>query len=467
MNEELKAAFEAASQGHVFKWWDELGERQRRRMTRQLEKIDLGRLAEMRAAKEALKQPKQRNLSPAPAFALSDEQFPYALANAARAMVPQGEKELRNGRVAVLLVAGGQGTRLGFDGPKGCYEVLPLSGMTLFEVFARKLRRVGVEYGRTPPLYVMVGNHNEAATRDFFEQHEFFGLNEDDVKFFAQGEMPALDADGKLVMEHKDAPFTGPDGHGCVVQALHDKGMLADMRERGIRVISYIQVDNLQVPVADPAFIGLHLSEGAEVSLKVVRKEDPGERVGIFCHDDGVPCIVEYTEFSDEQANERGDDGRLKYWQGSIAVHLLGVDFLMRLAERGTDLPLHAAHKKVPYVDDQGNEIKPDEPNAWKFERFVFDVIPMASNVVCLEVPREEQFLPLKNADGPFGPEGVRQSYQDYWAKAVEQALGKRPPQIEVDPLVAENARDLIEQLVNSQAAKSWDLAKPLHITKL
>ena len=464
--DELKARFEAAGQGHVFHWWDELGERARRRLTRQLEMVDLTRLPEMQSCIEALKSPKARNLSPAPGFELADESFPYLPHDAARALIPQGEKELRDGRVGVLLVAGGQGTRLGFDGPKGCYQILPLTGMTLFEVFARKLQRIGREYGQTPPLYVMVGNHNESATRNFWQDNNYFGLEPDDVLFFAQGEMPALDDDGKLVMAAKDTLFTGPDGHGGVLRALHGKGMLEDMRRRGVRLLSYLQVDNLQTPVADTAFIGLHLGEGAEVSLKVVRKNEPNERVGVYCFDDGVPGIVEYSEFSEQQAAERAEDGRLRYWQGSIAVHLFGVDFLMRLIQRSTDLPLHAAHKKVPHIDADGNAVEPTEPNAFKFERFVFDTIPMANNVVCLEVPRDEQFLPLKNAEGPHGPEGVRQSYQDYFGNAVKIALGTKPPQIEVDPAIAENARDLIEHLTYNEATKSWDLTKPLHITE-
>ena len=461
MEDALRNSFQAAGQGHVFQWWDELGERSRRRLIRQLQAIDLSRLGELREAVAALSSPPARELSPASAFELSDSAFPYSLADAARAVAPAGGKALRDGRVAVLLVAGGQGTRLGFDGPKGCYPVLP-SGMTLFEIFARKLHRVGRDFGRVPPLYVMVGNHNEAATRNFWEENNWFGLRPADVQFFAQGEMPALDADGKLVMEARDSLFMGPDGHGGVLQALHDKGMLADMRSRGIRVISYIQVDNLQVPVADPAFIGLHLEEGAEVSLKVVRKEDPAEKVGIFCHDDGVPCIVEYTEFSAAQAAETDHRGRLKYWQGSIAVHLFGVDFLSRLIDRGEDLPLHAAHKKVPTFDTPD----PAAPNAWKFERFIFDAIPKASKVVCLEVPRDEQFLPLKNPDGPFGPDGVRTSLNDYWCKAVETALGTRPPAVNVDADVADNARELIELLIAHDAAESWDLTQPLHISQ-
>lgn len=463
--EDIRAQLEQAGQGHVFRWWGELDEAQRTLLARQLKDLDVARLDEMREAIEATRSPRGRELSAAPAFPLSNADFPYALADEARAMAPRGGQAISKGEVAVLLVAGGQGTRLGFDGPKGCYGVLPLTGMTLFEVFARKLRRVGREYGKTPPLYIMVGNHNEAASREFWETNNWFGLNPDDVKFFAQGEMPALDDEGKLVMAGKGALFTGPDGHGGVLEALRVKGMIDDMRARGVRTVSYLQVDNLQTPVADPAFIGLHLSEGAEVSLKVVRKEDPGERVGIYCLDDGVPGIVEYSEFSEQQANERDDAGGLKYWQGSIAVHLFDLDFLARLGGRDVELPLHAARKKVPHIDDDGREVIPEAPNAWKFERFIFDVIPMASRVVSLEVPREEQFLPLKNADGPFGPEGVRQSYQDYWGKAVEQALGRKPPEIEVDPIICENARELIELLKTRDQQRSWDLRQPLHLT--
>lgn len=429
----LRQNFQQAGQGHVFDAWDSLAERARRRLVRQLEQVDLAQLAAMRAAITAVAGPVPRNLSPAPAFAMADESFPYLLHDAARAVVPVGDRALRRGEVAVILVAGGQGTRLGFDGPKGCYPILPLSGMTLFEVFARKLLRAGREYGRTPPLYVMVGNHNEQATRAFFEEHRCFGLNPDDVKFFAQGELPALDDNGRLVMAGPDALWTAPDGHGGVIAAMHSKGMLADMRARGVRYASYVQVDNLQIPVVDAAFLGLHISEGAEVSLKVVRKTDPAEKVGIYCLDDGVPSIVEYTEFTPADSNLRGQDGRLAFWQGNMAVHVFGLEFLQRLADTSTQLPLHAARKKV------------NDAEAWKFERFVFDTIPLANRVVCMEVPREEQFLPLKNPDGPFGPEGVRAACQQYWKKALKLARPDlaEPPVIEVDPALCENAREL------------------------
>lgn len=433
----LVQALAAAGQDHVFAHWDALGDRARRRLIRQLEGLDLGLLAPMKEAIAALQHKPQRRLAPAETFALADETFPFALSNAARAVAPLGERALARGEVAVVLVAGGQGTRLGFEGPKGCYPILPLSNMTLFEVFARKLLRARAHFGRAPALYVMVGGHNEAATRAFFEQHKFFGLDPADVQFFAQGELPALDGQGRFVMAAPDALWTGPDGHGGVIAAMAHKGVLADMRRRGVKLVSYLQVDNLQCPVADAAFLGLHVSEGAEVSLKVVRKHDPAEKVGIYCLDDGVPGIVEYTEFTDHDSGLRDATGRLAYWQGSIAVHAFGVEFLQRLADTRTQLPLHAALKKVDAIGGP--------QQAHKFERFVFDALPLANRVVCLEVPREEQFLPLKNADGPFGPDGVRQSYQQYWKQALKLARPELapPPAIEVDPALCENAREL------------------------
>ncbi|MCC6573142.1 MAG: UDPGP type 1 family protein [Planctomycetes bacterium] len=431
-------------QQHVLAHWGKLNAAQQRALKEQIGLADFSRLDEMHRAIAELKNPPRRDITPAPVVELDIPNFPYAPGREAAAAAKVGEDALLAGEVACLLVAGGQGTRLGFDGPKGCYPVMPLSGMTLFEVFARKLLRVGKVYGKTPPLYVMVSRQNEQATRAFFEKNKFFGLKDADVSFFAQGEMPALDTDGKLILEAPDRLFLGPDGHGGVLSALHKTGMLANMRKRGVAHISYFQVDNLQVPVADTAFLGLHITRRADVSLKVVRKTDPAERVGIFCLDHGKPSVVEYTEFSDEQSRQRAAGGRLAFWAGSIAVHAFSLAFLESLAGRGADLPLHAAFKKVPFIDATGRLVEPASPNAYKFERFVFDTLPLAKTVAALEVARDEQFLPLKNPDGPFGPEGVRNSYQRYWRAAAKLAWRLDPPAIEVDPLWCENAREFI-----------------------
>jgi UDP-N-acetylglucosamine/UDP-N-acetylgalactosamine diphosphorylase len=465
--DELSARLVPHGQEHVLAFWPRLSESQREELARQVSVLDMSRLSEMRTAIDLLARPVARELAPAPVVELADRAFPYRLGAEAERARERGEQALRDGAIACLLVAGGQGTRLGFPGPKGCFPLLPLSQMTLFEVFARKLLRVGRQFGRVPPLYVMVSRQNEGQTREFFEAHRFWGLDPSRVRFFAQGELPSLDGSGRLVLESQGSLFMGPDGHGGVLSALARHGCLDEMARDGIATISYFQVDNAQVPVADSAFIGLHLTRQADVSLKVVRKEDPSERVGIFCADHGVPQIVEYSEFSDTQSKQRNPDGKLAYWAGSIAVHALSVAFLRGLVARGIDLPLHAAHKKVAVLNAQGQLEEPAAPNVYRFERFVFDTLPLARRVVALEVPREEQFLPLKNADGPFGPDGVRESMQTYWRKALAHAglpaSADAPPVIEVDPALCENAREIIEFL-RKPGNRPMNLAGPLHL---
>ncbi len=465
--EALKARLEPAGQTHLLGFWPRLNEEQRFALAAQISALDLSSLFEMKQAIEMLHSQKPRELSPAPVVELAERRFPYLLGDDAEKARGAGAEALRLGKVACLLVAGGQGTRLGFPGPKGCYPLLPLSRMTLFEIFARKLKRVGTKHGKTPPLYVMVSRQNEGLTREFFAEHRYFGLDERGVHFFAQGELPSLDADGKLVLESPHALFLGPDGHGGVLQALTQSGGLAQLQRDGISTLSYFQVDNAQVPVADEAFLGLHLSRQADVSLKVVRKLDETERVGVFCLDRGIPQIVEYSEFSEAQSKLRDERG-LVYWAGSIAVHAFSVAFLERLAASSTRLPLHAAHKKVPVLDARGELVTPHAPNVYRFERFIFDTLPLARHVVALEVPREEQFLPLKNPDGPFGPEGVRQALDHYWRQALAAGATAvthdRPPQLEVDPLLAENARELAEVLA-SRRLSAQDLDRPLRLT--
>jgi len=455
-------------QEHVLAFWPRLNEAQRAELAQQITRLDLSRLAEMKAAIALLASPVVRELAQAPVVELAGRAFPYRLGAEAERARATGEQALRDGKVACLLVAGGQGTRLGFAGPKGCFPLMPLSQMTLFEIFARKLLRTGRQYGRVPPLYVMVSRQNEGQTREFFEAHRFWGLDPSRVRFFAQGEMPSLDSQGRLVLESPGSLFMGPDGHGGVLSALHKSGCLDEMGKAGISTISYFQVDNAQAPVADEAFLGLHLTRQADVSLKVVRKEDPAERVGIFCADRGVPQIVEYSEFSQAQSGQRAQHGQLSYWAGSIAVHAFSVAFLRDLAARGIDLPLHAAHKKVATISEAGDLHEPASPNVYRFERFIFDTLALAARVAALEVPREEQFLPLKNADGPFGPEGVRESLQQYWRKSLAAAglptSPDAPPVIEVDPGLCENARELIDYL-RKPGGHGINLTGPVHLT--
>jgi UDP-N-acetylglucosamine/UDP-N-acetylgalactosamine diphosphorylase len=464
---ELLSKLKPHGQEHVLDFWPRLGAAQKASLAAQIESLDMSRLAEMRAAMHFLRKPAARELSLAPVVELAHTGFPCALGAEAGAARPAGERALREGKVACLLVAGGQGTRLGFAGPKGCYPLLPLSQMTLFEVFARKLLRIGRQFGKIPPLYIMVSRQNGLETRRFFAENRWFGLDASCVFFFAQGELPSLDAQGRLVLESQGSLFLGPDGHGGVLGALNQSGHLESMAKQGIETISYFQVDNAQVPVADPDFLGLHLTRQAEVSLKVVRKTDWQERVGIYCRDRGVPQVVEYSEFSEAQSKQSNERG-LVYWAGSIAVHAFSVRFLRDLCARHVDLPLHAAHKRVATLNSKGELEEPGEPNVFRFERFIFDTLPLAKTVCALEVPREEQFIPLKNADGPFGPDGVRSAMADYWRKALAQgglpAASDAPPVIEVDPALCENARELIEWLARAPGHRAFDLTGPVHL---
>jgi UDP-N-acetylglucosamine/UDP-N-acetylgalactosamine diphosphorylase len=436
-----------AGQSRVLAFWDRLDGGARARLLEQISSIDWPSVARLRGVLA-------RGAQDAPAAPL--EPAPVVeLAGAARAAAAaRGEAELRAGRVAALLVAGGQGSRLGFDGPKGCCPVGPVSDEPLFFFHARKILALARRFGRPVPLYVMTSAANDAATRAFFASRGFFGLAEEDVFFFSQGMWPALDAEGRVLLDEPGRVFLSPDGHGGVLAALARSGALDDMEARGIASVCYFQVDNPMVDVADPAFVGLHVSEDADWTLKVCRRTGPGEKMGMPVLRGGRAAIVEYTEFSEEDRRALGPDGSLRFAWGSPALHVFSVPFLRREAEAG--LPVHLAHKKVPFVDDSGVLVKPESPNAWKFEKFVFDALADARKSVCLAFDREEEYAPVKNAEGDKSPAACRADLSRKWARwlraagvAVPLGTDGRPSRrVEIDPAFADSpaalaARDL------------------------
>jgi UDP-N-acetylglucosamine/UDP-N-acetylgalactosamine diphosphorylase len=360
-----------------------------------------------------------------------------------------GEEALRAGRVGVLLVAGGQGSRLGFEGPKGIFPIGPVSDAPLFEVHAHKVLALERRYGANVPLYIMTSDTNDAATRDFFSAHGHFGLSPDRVVFFMQGMWPALTSDGRIVLDAPDHVFVSPDGHGGILSALKANGALDDMRTRGLQTLFYFQVDNPLVDVADAAFIGLHRSHHADVSVKVCAKRDPDEGLGVVVVRDGRHAVVEYTELTAEQKHARTPGGDLEFLYGSVAIHVFSLDFLVREAEAG--LPIHVAHKKVPYCDGDGKPVKPTQPNAFKFERFIFDTIPDASRVLNVAFAREDEFSPVKNAEGADSPATTRRDQTRKYARWLEAAGvvvprgpgGEPAHAIEIDPLFALDAAEL------------------------
>jgi UDP-N-acetylglucosamine/UDP-N-acetylgalactosamine diphosphorylase len=448
--EEAKVALEAAGQDHVLKYWDGLGEADRRALLEQIDSINFDNITQMQSMLGAQEDADTgAAIEPSPVVELAE----LAARDEAEGLTKLGCDALARGEVGVVLVAGGQGSRLGFDGPKGAYLVGPVSGASLFEIHARKILALEHKYGAEIPFYVMTSQLNDEPTRAFFAEHDNFGLAADRVLFFTQRMWPALSADGKFILDAPNHIFVSPDGHGGTITALEQTGMFDDMERRGIETLFYFQVDNPLVEIADPTFIGLHLKDGADVSVKVCAKRDPEEGLGIVAQKGGRSMIVEYSELTPEQMHETLPDGNLKLRFGSVAIHMFSVAFLKK--EAASRLPLHVAHKKVPYLDDAGELVKPDAPNAYKFEKFIFDSIPDADVAVNVEFSRELEFSPVKNATGNDSPATCQRDMMLKYAGWLEtcgvdvarDAEGLPTHKIEIDPCFALGAEDLAEKI--------------------
>ncbi len=322
----------------------------------------------------------------------------------------KGAELLSSGKVAALTVAGGQGTRLGFDGPKGTYPITPVLGKTLFQYFAESIARAGEKYGSPITWFIMTSELNDGPTRTFFADNNYFGLAKEQIFFFTQGMMPAVSYSGDLLPAAKDSLAMAPNGHGGTLLALRRSGAIDRMIAEGVEYLSYFQVDNPLVPVVDPLFIGLHALENAEISARMLPKTNPYEKLGNFCMTGGRLNIIEYSDMPNELAERRREDGTLDFLAGSPAIHVISREFIERLTQDGRlHMPWHRADKKVAYLDENGAPVKPEEPNAVKLESFIFDAMPLAQRTMILEGDRAEIFAPTKNATGVDSAESCRQ----------------------------------------------------------
>lgn len=432
----LRSQLRAIGQEHVLRFSGELSDAEEARLAGQLSALDLGLLG--RLADEYVRNKPHlelpRNLEPVSAYP-RDPGIKYAkLYEDAR---QRGDEMLRGGKVAGFLVAGGQGTRLGYDGPKGEYPVTPIKSKPLFQVFAEQLLGLERISGKRPPWYVMTSDVNDAPTRAFFKKHCYFGYPPADVMFFQQAMMPAFSMDGSLLLASKSSLALSPDGHGGSLRALRQSGALADMRNRGVEHISYFQVDNPLVHCIDPLFIGLHDLLKSEMSSKTISKAGPLEKVGNFVIGDGAVQVIEYSDLPESLATQTNADGSLRFNEGSIAIHVLSVGFVERLTATGDlKLPWHRAEKKVPCVDDKGEAVKPEKPNAVKLEQFVFDAIPLAKNAIIYMTERAEEFSPVKNAEGTDSPATCRRDQVRRAARWLKGA-GVHVPVLDGEPHAA------------------------------
>lgn len=433
----------SAGQEHLLKYWDQLSPKQRKGLLSQISCLDISLINELIAMK-LVDTPPHPHIEPPMVISVHDENRQKAK--------EKGEQALRNGQVACFIVAGGQSTRLGYNSPKGTFGVGPVTNKSLFQLFAEKILATSRRYNTNIPWYIMTSQENNKQTRDFFQKHNFFQLPEENVIFFEQGMLPAVDFQGKLIMDSIDHIFMNPNGHGGSLLALKEQGALDDMKTRGIEEIFYFQVDNALVNIADPVFIGYHLLEKAQMSTKVVLKTHPDERVGVIGYINDKLGVIEYTELNDEERHAANLDGSLRFNAGNTAIHMLSVEFVRHFIETEFHLPYHGARKKIPCLDEHGRQIEPDKPNGIKFETFVFDALKYTQQSVVMEVNREEEFSPLKNMIGQDSPETVRHdliTLYTNWLYATGIDIIDYP--VEISPLFALDREEFVQKIVGKE----------------
>jgi UDP-N-acetylglucosamine/UDP-N-acetylgalactosamine diphosphorylase len=436
----LRETATRAGQGHLFAHADRLPPPVRGRLVEQIARVDFD-LVQHHAAllRQGGSSSHAPRIEPTDVFPLRRDASQRELASRA---IQAGRDELARGAVGYLLVAGGQASRLGYDGPKGAYRIGPVSDWSLFEFHARRLRAAAANFGAATPWYVMTSLGNERATRSFFQEHAFFGLDPRDVFFFSQAMVPALDEQGRVLLAGEGELFLAPNGHGGSLAAFAASGALADARRRGVKHLSYFQVDNPLAPPADPLFLGLHTLADASMSSKVVSKRNAAEKVGVLGRVDGKLTCIEYSDLPAELREARDGRGELRFGAGNIAIHVLDVEFVEQLNRGGLRLPWHVARKNVQVWEDGRVVSKPGA----KFETFVFDALELAPRSVTLEVERAREFSPVKNATGEDSPATTRSDLcrlHSAWVRAAGLELPPPGPDgvfpVEVDPLLAED----------------------------
>ena len=438
-------------QEHVLQWWDSLSSDQQLQLKKQIESIDLHQLTQLHGAPETgCAHPLPANIKPVSALCLPSDAKDQTRWNDA---TWRGKQYLSEGKTAVLLVAGGQGSRLGFPKPKGMFPIGPVTGKSLFQIHAEKVLALTRRYNITIPYLVTTSDTTHDTIEQFFKENKWFGLKKEHVVLFCQPSFPTVDLDnGKLLLQTKHCLAMSPDGHGGILQALFQAGIFDQLQSQGIELLFFHQVDNPLVQVCDASFVGLHLMENAEVSTKTVRKQQASDRVGLIAQSDRKMVIVEYSDLPEAIANQRDQEGQLQFWTGNTAIHLFQLAFLNRVSKTGNPLPYHRAYKKVDHVAPSGKIHRPSQPNAMKFEQFIFDILPQAQRWLVVETKREDEYAPLKNAHGDHSPESVQRALSQLyisWLAKTGTPIPKLPAesfQLEISPLFASDLEELSQQ---------------------
>ena len=403
----IKENLKRYGQEHILNFYEELDENQKESLLNQILSIDFNQLKELYDNRDYIEK-EEGKIEPIPY--VNKNNLPDDLKEK---YINLGEQAIRNEELAVVIMAGGQGTRLGHTGPKGTFILDIDSGKSIFEILVDKLKYIEKNFGVTPSLYIMTSEENNDDTINFFENNNYFDYPKEKINFFIQGRLPMLDIDGKVIMESKNKIKLAADGNGGIFEALFRNNVIQKFKNEGIKWVYVGNVDNILHQFDDLVMLGLAIDKEAKLLSKSLIKREPYEKVGVFYKINGKPSVIEYTEVTDEMANQKDENGNFVYGQSYIGCNLFSIEALEKIGE--DPLPYHTAIKKCNYIDENGNEIISESPNAYKFEAFIFDAFKRLDDLLVFEVNRNEEFAPVKNMTGNDSPETAVKLYKEYY----------------------------------------------------
>ena len=406
--ETVKKILETYGQEHLLKLYDKLPKEKQNQFLDEILTTDFKQMKELYEITE--KKADFDSVKLEPISYTVKEELPKEKLDKLTAL---GEDAIKQGKLAIVTMAGGQGTRLGHPGPKGTFDLGLSSHKSIFEILCDGIKSASEKYNVTIPWYLMTSDANNDETINFFEKNNYFGYPKSAVSFFKQGKLPMLDTNGKILLDENGMIIQAADGHGGIFEAMRKNGIFYQMKEQGIEWVYMGGVDNVLAKMVDPVLTGLAIDEKTLIAGKSVVKANPQEKVGVFCKKDGKPSVIEYSEISKELAEARDENGELLYGESHILCNQFNLEILEKISTNR--LPYHVAFKKASYLDANGNLVKPSEPNAYKFEAFLFDAFSMVDDMSILRVKREEEFAPVKNAEGVDSPETARELYKKFY----------------------------------------------------
>ncbi len=408
--EEIKHKLKKYGQEHLLNFYDTLDKKRQEELIKQINNIDFELINSLYNKTKNANKEDDANIEPI------DFIDKYKLNGEYKHYEEIGKKAIKEGKLAAVTMAGGQGTRLGHKGPKGTFDIGLDSHKSLFELLCDYLKEESKKYGVDIPWFIMTSKENNNDTVEFFKKNKYFGY-EKNIYFFIQGQLPMIDTEGKILIGENGLIKEAADGHGGVYESLVKSGMVDKMKELGIEWVFIGGVDNCLVKMVDPVLMGIAIDKNVTAAGKSVVKANPHEKVGAFCKKNGRPSVVEYSEITDEMAEATDENGELLYGESHILCNLFNISAIERMGSQ--PLPYHSAFKKATYIDKDGNKVVPDSPNAFKFEAFLFDAFGEVDDMAILRVKREEEFAPVKNADsaGVDCPSTARELYNNFYKK--------------------------------------------------